>query len=211
MAITVNNSGTMIGRNGSAVNIDTDGSVAEMVFVTNYGMMEGRSAELGRLDGDAIDVDGLVHVDNYGRIAGLGAEGYHNGEPNVSEAIAIGGGDIVNSADAARSTATAAAIQVDNSSNSNALGATTIVNDGLIQGDGHGPEGVSPADAARFDLRGNEAINLRRRLRRQPHQLPAPDHRRRVDGRRQRHAEQLRHHHGDRRFGDRHGRRRRLP
>ena len=30
----------------------------------------------------------------------------------------------------------------------------------MIQGDGHGPEGVAPADAARFDLRGNEAINL---------------------------------------------------
>jgi Ca2+-binding RTX toxin-like protein len=52
------------------------------------------------------------------------------------------------------------AIQVDNSSNSNALGTTFINNDGLIQGDGHGPEGVDPEDAAQFDLRGNEAINL---------------------------------------------------
>ena len=34
------------------------------------------------------------------------------------------------------------------------------MNSGLIQGDGHGPEGVDPTDAARFDLRGNEAINL---------------------------------------------------
>ncbi len=34
------------------------------------------------------------------------------------------------------------------------------MNDGLIRGDGHGPEGVSAEDAARFDLRGNEAINL---------------------------------------------------
>jgi hypothetical protein len=30
----------------------------------------------------------------------------------------------------------------------------------LIQGFGNGPENVPPADAARFDLRGNEAINL---------------------------------------------------
>ncbi|MDA9530548.1 ExeM/NucH family extracellular endonuclease [Bradyrhizobium sp. CCBAU 25338] len=158
-AVTVINSGTMIGRNGSAVNLDTDGSLAQKAFITNHGVMEGRSAELADSDGDAIDVDGLVQVLNYGRIAGLGAEGYHDGEPNVSEAIAIGGGEIVNSA-TGEIYGYGRAIQVDNSSNSNALGATTIVNDGLIQGDGHGPEGVSPADAARFDLRGNEAINL---------------------------------------------------
>lgn len=158
-AVTVINNGTMIGRNGSAVNLDTDGSLAQKAFITNHGVMEGRSAELADSDGDAIDVDGLVQVLNYGRIAGLGAEGYHDGEPNVSEAIAIGGGEIVNSA-TGEIYGYGRAIQVDNSSNSNALGATTIVNDGLIQGDGHGPEGVSPADAARFDLRGNEAINL---------------------------------------------------
>ena len=158
-AVTVVNSGTMIGRNGSAVNLDTDGTMAQKAFITNYGTMEGRSAELADSDGDAIDVDGLVQVLNYGRIAGLGAEGYHDGEPNVSEAIAVGGGEIVNSA-AGEIYGYGRAIQVDNSSNSNALGVSTIVNDGLIQGDGHGPEGVSPADAARFDLRGNEAINL---------------------------------------------------
>jgi predicted extracellular nuclease/2',3'-cyclic-nucleotide 2'-phosphodiesterase (5'-nucleotidase family) len=158
-AVTVVNSGTMIGRNGSAVNIDNGGSEAEKVFITNHGTMEGRSAELSDSDGDAIDVDGLVQVLNYGRIAGLGAEGYHDGEPNVSEGIAIGGGSVVNSA-TGEIYGYGRAIQVDNSSNSNALGVSTIVNDGLIQGGGHGPEGVSAEDAARFDLRGNEAINL---------------------------------------------------
>lgn len=158
-AVTVVNSGIMIGRNGSAVNIDNGGSEAEKVFVTNHGTMEGRSAELSDSDGDAIDVDGLVQVLNYGRIAGLGAEGYHDGEPNVSEGIAVGGGSIVNNA-GAEIYGYGRAIQVDNSGNAAALGASTIVNDGLIKGDGHGPEGVSPADAARFDLRGNEAINL---------------------------------------------------
>ncbi|MPZ40761.1 MAG: hypothetical protein GEU95_22460 [Rhizobiales bacterium] len=156
---TVFNEGTMIGRNGSAVNIDNDGSEAEKVFITNRGTMEGRSAELSDSDGDAIDVDGLVQVLNYGRIAGMGAEGYHDGEPNVSEGIAIGGGTIVNNA-TGEIYGYGRGIQVDNSSNSNALGATTIVNDGLIQGDGHGPEGVDPEDAEDFDLRGNEAINL---------------------------------------------------
>jgi Ca2+-binding RTX toxin-like protein len=158
-AVTVVNAGTMIGRNGSAVNIDNGGTEAEKVFITNHGTMEGRSAELADSDGDAIDVDGLVQVLNYGRIAGLGAEGYHDGEPNVSEGIAIGGGTIVNSANG-EIYGYGRAIQVDNSGNGNALGTSTIVNDGLIKGDGHGPEGVAPADAARFDLRGNEAINL---------------------------------------------------
>ncbi|MCP9630863.1 hypothetical protein NML43_27595, partial [Rhodopseudomonas palustris] len=126
--LTVVNHGTMIGRNGSAVNLDTDGSLVQKAFITNYGAMEGRSAELSDSDGDAIDVDGLVQVLNYGKISGLGAEGYHDGEPNVSEAIAVGGGDIVNNA-AGEIYGYGRAIQVENSSNSNALGATTIVND----------------------------------------------------------------------------------
>ena len=160
-AVRVTNAagGVMIGLNGSAVNIDNGGSEEERVFITNHGTMEGRSAETADSDGDAVDVDGLVQVLNYGRIAGLGAEGYKDGEPNISEGIAVGGGSIVNNANA-EIYGYGRAIQVDNSGNAAALGATTIVNDGLIQGDGKGPEGVSPEDAARFDLRGNEAINL---------------------------------------------------
>ncbi|RDJ22282.1 hypothetical protein DWF00_24015 [Bosea caraganae] len=161
-AVAVYNEGTMIGRNGSAVNIDSDGSEAERVTITNKGTMEGRSAELADSDGDAIDIDGLLTLTNYGRVAGLGAQGYHDGEPNVSEGIAIGGGTIVNNA-GAEIYGYGRGIQVDNSSNENALGKTLIVNDGLIQGDGHGPEGVTlttPEDIAKFDLRGNEAIKL---------------------------------------------------
>lgn len=158
-AVTVVNNGTMIGRNGSAVNIDNDGSEADRVNITNSGTMQGRSAGLADSDGDAVDVDGLVYLYNTGTgvVEGLGANGYHDGEPNVSEAVAVGGGTIVNDG---RIYGYGRAIQVDNSSNQNALGATLIVNRGLIQGDGHGPENVDPADAARFDLRGNEAINL---------------------------------------------------
>ena len=158
--VTVTNAaeGIIIGRNGSAVNIDNGGSEEEKVFITNRGIMEGRSAELDDSDGDAIDTDGLAQILNYGRIAGLGHEGYHSGEPNISEGIAIGGGTIVNSGNA-ESTATAA-LSRSTTARWSGLGATTIVNDGLIQGDGHGPEGVDPEDAAQFDLRGNEAINL---------------------------------------------------
>lgn len=159
-AVRVVNDGTMIGRNGSAVNIDNDGTEAERVYITNRGTMEGRSAEIADSDGDAVDVDGLVQVLNYGRIAGLGAEGYHDGEPNVSEGIAVGGGTILNYGANAVIYGYGRGIQVDNSGNANALGATLINNEGLIQGDGHGPEGVLAVDAARFDLRGNEAVNL---------------------------------------------------
>lgn len=157
--VTVVNDGTIIGRNGSAVNIDSDGSEADLVSITNRGTLQGRSANLADSDGDAIDVDGLLFLNNYGTVEGLGANGYHDGEPNVSEGIAIGGGTIVNNS-TGKIYGYGRAIQVDNSSNANALGATLIVNDGLIQGDGHGPQNVAPEDAARFDLRGNEAINL---------------------------------------------------
>ncbi len=157
--ITIVNDGTMIGRNGSAVNIDSDGSEADRVYITNRGVMQGRSAALADSDGDAIDVDGLLTLINSGSVEGLGANGYKNGEPNVSEGISMGGGSIVNE-ETGRIYGYGRAIQVDDSSNQNALGATLIVNRGLIQGDGNGPENVSAEDAARFDLRGNEAINL---------------------------------------------------
>lgn len=157
--VAVVNDGTIIGRNGSAVNIDSNGSQADLVSITNRGTMQGRSAGLADSDGDAIDVDGLLFLNNTGTVEGLGANGYHDGEPNVSEGIAIGGGTIINDS-TGKIYGYGRAIQVDNSSNQNALGATLVVNRGLIQGDGHGPENVAPADAARFDLRGNEAINL---------------------------------------------------
>ncbi|MGE0725569.1 MAG: beta strand repeat-containing protein, partial [Alphaproteobacteria bacterium] len=160
-AVTVTNAvgATMIGRNGSAVNIDNSGTESDRVFVTNHGRMEGRSDEQEDSDGDAVDVDGLLTLENYGFIGGMGHEGYHDGEPNVSEGIAVGGGTINNYA-GGEIYGYGRGIQVDNSSNSNALGATTIVNAGLIHGDGNRPEGVDPADLVPFDLRGNEAINL---------------------------------------------------
>lgn len=158
----INDAGaTLIGRNGSGVNIDNDATVANTVYVTNRGTIIGASAGYDDSDGDAIDTDGLVELDNYGLVAGVGANGYHNGEVNVSEGAAIGGGVINNYAGGAIY-GYGRAIQVDNSSNGAALGATTIYNEGLIQGDGHGPEGVDPADAAAMNARiaGREAIDI---------------------------------------------------
>jgi predicted extracellular nuclease/2',3'-cyclic-nucleotide 2'-phosphodiesterase (5'-nucleotidase family)/Ca2+-binding RTX toxin-like protein len=157
MVIVNDADATIVGRNGSAINVDNDASAANTVYVTNYGTLQGKSQGYEDSDGDAIDTDGLLHLDNFGTIQGLGANGYHNGEPNVSEGLAIGGG-VVNNAGTIYGYGRA--IQVDDSENGAALDATTIVNSGTIQGDGHGPEGVDPTDAARFDLTGNEAVNL---------------------------------------------------
>lgn len=163
--VKVTNDGEIIGRDGSAVNIDNDASEAQRVFVTNRGSMEGRSAGTSDSDGDAVDVDGLATIENYGSIKGLGANGYHDGtsavDANVSEGIAMGGGTINNYADGTIY-GYGRAIQVDNSENGGAWGATQIYNEGLIQGDGNGPTGVDPAHAAEMQARidGREAIDI---------------------------------------------------
>lgn len=158
----INDAGaTMIGRNGSALNMDNDAAVANTARVTNHGLMEGRSAGYDDSDGDAIDTDGLLQLDNWGRIAGLGAHGSHDGEANVAEGIAMGGGAITNHV-GATIYGWGRAIQVDDSANGGALAAATIYNDGTIQGDGHGPAGVDADTAALFAarLKGGEAINI---------------------------------------------------
>lgn len=144
-ALTVINDegGTMIGRNGSAVNVDNKPGVANTVFVTNHGTMLGQSMGYDDSDGDAVDVDALVKLDNYGTIRGEGANGTHNGGANVSEGVAIGGG-VINNYAGATIYGYGRAIQVDDSANGPALAATTIYNEGTIQGDGHGPQNFEP-------------------------------------------------------------------
>lgn len=150
----------MVGANGGAVNIDSDGSEGARVFVTNRGRMEGRSGETSDSDGDAVDVDGLLTLVNHGFVGGMGHHGRHDGEPNISEAIAIGGGDITNHA-GGEIYGYGRAIQVDNSENDDAFGSTAILNKGLIHGDGNGPEGnLREDELIDYDPVGNEAINL---------------------------------------------------
>lgn len=163
LGITVINDagGTIVGHNGSAVNMDNDASVANTAHVTNYGTMLGDSANISDSDGDAIDADGLLQLENYGMVRGEGANGYHKGEANVSEGVAAGGGTINNYA-GATIYGYGRAIQIDNSSNAAAYASTTIYNEGTIQGGGNGPTSVSAADAAAMQARinGGEAIDI---------------------------------------------------
>ncbi len=149
----------MIGGNGSAVNMDNDASEAERVTVTNYGLMQGKSAGTADSDGDAVDVDGLLTLDNYGTIEGLGHNGAHDGEANLSEGIAAGGATIHNY-ETAKIYGYGRAIQIDDSGNGAAFGPSTIVNEGLIEGGGNRPTGVTEAEAAALDPAGSEAINI---------------------------------------------------
>ncbi|MBN9023000.1 MAG: hypothetical protein J0H08_13080, partial [Rhizobiales bacterium] len=160
-AVTVYNAAgaTIAGNNGSAVNIDNAPGDANTVHVTNHGTMEGRSAETSDSDGDAIDTDGLLVLDNWGEVKGLGHEGYHEGDPNLSEGVAMGGGTINNN-EGGLIYGYGRAIQVDDSANGGAFSATTIDNAGVIEGGGNGPEGVDPGDILPLTPVGNEAINL---------------------------------------------------
>ncbi|WP_424630065.1 Ig-like domain-containing protein [Bradyrhizobium sp. SYSU BS000235] len=160
-AITVINDagGLIVGHNGSAVNMDNGSSEAEAAHVTNYGTMLGDSAEIADSDGDAVDVDGIVYLDNYGMIRGEGANGTHKGEANVSEGVAAGGGTIHNYA-GATIYGYGRAIQIDNSSNAAAFTSTTIINDGTIQGDGHGPKNYETGSANNINVDNREAIDI---------------------------------------------------
>ncbi|GCD56619.1 hypothetical protein NBRC3222_1956 [Acetobacter pasteurianus NBRC 3222] len=125
--------GTITGRDGSGVGSDGNGTV------TNYGTITGAYDNSGTGDGDGVDIDGYATITNYGTIQGTGAGGNgSDGYPNTSEGVSIGGGDIVNESGALISGA-ANGILVDNSSQGNAPYATTITNNGTIQGlDGYG-------------------------------------------------------------------------
>ncbi|CCV12271.1 hypothetical protein [Mesorhizobium sp. STM 4661] len=89
--------GLIVGRNGSGINIDSSGDT--VVTVTNHGAIRG--AVTGLLDddgdpavpdgdGDGVDVDGQVALDNYGLIQGTGATGTKDGDLNTADGIAAG-------------------------------------------------------------------------------------------------------------------------
>lgn len=125
LGITVNNSGTIIGNDGSGINIDSTTN-ASVTTIVNRGTITGTAKTA---DGDGIDVDRLLNLDNYGTVKGLGI----GGTGNLSEGLAIGGGTINNYAGAVIYGAQRA-ITVDDSSLGNAFAAVNITNVGTIEG-----------------------------------------------------------------------------
>ena len=150
-ALTLDNqAGTVRGLNGSGINIDGV-NVSVTANVTNaFGatIAGGVLAAAAAGDGDGIDIDGVLTLDNAGDVLGLGAKGTgSDGGANHPEALAIGGGSIVNRAsgqiigsslsiDAPNGDPTRAGsgILVDNSSGGNTIAATTLDNSGLVWG-----------------------------------------------------------------------------
>lgn len=137
---TVNNAvgGMISARNGAGLNFDNfyedeDELEAARLTVTNHGVILGNSRTYEDSDGDAIDADGLLTLDNYGFVGGMGAAGEHDGGTNHSEAIAAGGG-IINNHAGGVIFSVQRAIQIDDSSEGDAPGAVTIDNKGTIQG-----------------------------------------------------------------------------
>jgi len=124
-AVTVNNSGTIVGADGSGINIDTTTNTA--TIVTNHGTITGNAVSA---DGDGIDIDRTIALDNFGtvRAAGIAQAG------NINEALAVGGGTINNFA-GATIRSDQRAITADDSNLGNAFAATTINNHGTIRGD----------------------------------------------------------------------------
>ncbi|MDB6004274.1 MAG: choice-of-anchor protein, partial [Prosthecobacter sp.] len=146
-AITVtNNAGGMISAaNGSGINIDGvfTGVTATVTNAQGATIQGGLLSNTTDGDGDGVDVDGLVTLQNSGDIFGFGAKGT-GGNP---EAISIGGGSITNYAtgriigssllaDAPNGDTAAEGhgILVDDSNGGNAIAAATVTNSGLIQG-----------------------------------------------------------------------------
>jgi hypothetical protein len=145
-AITINNTGGILtGVNGSGINIDgVSVNVTANVINQSGAMIRGGVLAVATdSDGDGIDVDGVLTLNNSGDVFALGAKGTGNNP----EAIAMGGGNITNNstgriigsslaADAPNGDPLKAGsgILVDDSNNGNAIAATTVDNSGLIQG-----------------------------------------------------------------------------
>jgi RTX calcium-binding nonapeptide repeat (4 copies) len=122
--ITLTNHGTVTGQLGSGINMDTASD--STVFVTNTGSIVGQTD--GVVDGDAIDIDGLLALDNHGTLQALGSLAV-----GFIEAITMGGGTVNNFA-GGTIVSDQRAINVDDSNGGPAFAAATIVNEGLIQG-----------------------------------------------------------------------------
>jgi autotransporter-associated beta strand protein len=150
ITVTNNAGGLVEALNGSGLNIDgVSASVtANVVNQAGATFRGGVLATTTNGDGDGIDVDGVLTLNNSGDVLGLGAKGVGSDTfNNNAEAIAAGGGTITNNAggrivgstllaDAPNGDVSRAGngILIDNSGGGNAVAATTVTNGGLIQG-----------------------------------------------------------------------------
>ncbi|WP_234686059.1 beta strand repeat-containing protein [Bradyrhizobium monzae] len=154
--INVYNEGTITGHLGSGINMDTPS--LSMTTVTNHGTIIGTGGYLAgtAVDGDGIDVDGLLALDNFGTIQATGVHVVEaDGTIDLQEAVTIGGGTIINEAGGVI-TSFERAITVNDSDGTggpngsngsnggNGWAPTTILNWGLIHG-GNG-EAISITD-----------------------------------------------------------------
>ena len=155
MTVTNNVGGTIQGDNGSGINIDgINGN--ELVTITNGGTITGNGHNISdgnAHDGDGVDVDGLVNLNNSGTIQSINA--YTPTGLEFSEGVTVGGGSITNTGTIEGSVATGntsavgrgitlAGVDKDASDNaipiqsvytSTTYPGPTITNSGLIKGD----------------------------------------------------------------------------
>lgn len=88
-----NEAGAFIrGNSGSGINLDGLNG-RQLVTIVNHGSIIGQS---GTADGDGIDVDGLANITNTGIIRSLNSFSPLASGLAYSEAISIGGGNVVN-------------------------------------------------------------------------------------------------------------------
>jgi PEP-CTERM motif len=92
-SITNNAGGRIQGDNGSGINLDGF-NARQMVTVVNAGTIVGNGITG---DGDGVDVDGLVTINNTGVIRSVNAFSPVASGPAFSEGITVGGGTITNS------------------------------------------------------------------------------------------------------------------
>lgn len=146
LGITVINDqgGSITGERGAGLNLDT--APGSLVVVTNRGTITGTAT--GTNDGDGIDTDGPIRLDNFGTIQALG-----HSEGSVNEGLAIGGGTINNFAGGIIQS-DERAITVDNSDLGNAFAATTILNEGTIRGGTDGAIAITDTFADTLTNRG---------------------------------------------------------
>jgi Ca2+-binding RTX toxin-like protein len=131
--VTINNDGMIIGRVGAGINMDTGSATTTTITNSANGTIIGTSVE-GVQSGDAVDVDGLATVNNYGSIQALGIR-----TGGLSEGVTIGGGTVNNYA-GGTIYSSQRAITFDGGGNLDgtanpAFAAATVYNEGTIQGD----------------------------------------------------------------------------